>query len=73
MPLTIHSVGQIKSDFFADLVMFDPEKVIDTASYDDPKQDPIGINLVIVNGKIALQNGAHSHVGSGQMLRYRQA
>ncbi|MFT7685564.1 MAG: N-acyl-D-amino-acid deacylase [Candidatus Azotimanducaceae bacterium] len=65
--------GQIKSGFFADLVMFDPSTIIDTASYDDPKQEPIGIQLVIVNGKIALQDGVHSHVGSGQMLRYRQA
>ncbi|MFT5211278.1 MAG: N-acyl-D-amino-acid deacylase [Flavobacterium sp.] len=64
--------GQVKCGYFADLVMFDPKTIIDTATYDAPKQEPLGIQMVIVNGKIALQDGVHSHIGSGKMLRYRQ-
>ena len=66
------SRGQIKTDYFADLVLFDPDTIIDLASYDDPKLEPRGIDLVIVNGKIAFEAGQHTHTGSGSMLRYRQ-
>ncbi len=64
--------GQVKPGHFADLVLFDPEVIIDTATYDNPKQEPDGIKLVMVNGKIALRDGVHTSVGSGRMLRYRQ-
>ncbi|MEX2327355.1 MAG: amidohydrolase family protein, partial [Pseudomonadales bacterium] len=49
--------GQVKSGFFADLVLFDPATIIDTATYDDPKQEATGINLVLVNGEIAFNQG----------------
>lgn len=64
--------GKIKEGYWADLVLFDPDIVIDKATYDDPKQEPIGISTVIVNGQIALNNGLHTGVGSGKMLRYRR-
>ena len=55
-----------------DLVLFDPETIIDTATYDNPKREPDGIKLVIVNGQIALKDGVHTGIGSGQMLRFRR-
>jgi N-acyl-D-amino-acid deacylase len=64
--------GRVKEGFWADLVLFDPERVIDTATYDDPKREPAGIELVIVNGRIALEAGRHTGVGAGKMLRYRR-
>jgi N-acyl-D-amino-acid deacylase len=64
--------GKIQVGYFADLMLFDPDTIIDTASYDDPKQEPIGIDMVIVNGQIALKQGKHLGVGSGAMLRYRR-
>ena len=64
--------GKIKAGYWADLVMFDPDIVIDKATYDDPKQEPIGISTVIVNGQVALNNGQHTGVGGGKMLRYRR-
>jgi N-acyl-D-amino-acid deacylase len=64
--------GRVKKGFWADLVLFDPERVIDTATYDDPKREPAGIELVIVNGRIALEAGRHTGVGAGKMLRYRR-
>jgi N-acyl-D-aspartate/D-glutamate deacylase len=64
--------GKIQPGYFADLVMFDPNTIIDKATYDDPKQTPAGIDLVVVNGQVALQDGVESSVGSGAMLRYRQ-
>ncbi len=64
--------GRIEAGYHADLVLFDPGVIIDAATYDDPKQTPPGISLVVVNGKIAMRDGAATNVGSGQMLRYRR-
>ena len=64
--------GKIQPGYFADMVLFDPNSIIDKATYDDPKQHPDGIDLVVVNGQIALQDGNHTGAGSGAMLRYRQ-
>ena len=46
--------GYLKTGFFADVVVFNPETLIDTATYDDPIQYPIGISHVLVNGTIAV-------------------
>jgi len=48
------------------------DTVIDTATYDDPKQEPDGIHLAVVNGQIAYRNGSHTGIGTGKMLRYRR-
>ncbi len=63
--------GRIVEGMYADLVLFDPETVADRATYDDPKQEPVGIVLVIVNGAIAYENGRHTGAGGGRMLRYQ--
>lgn len=65
--------GELRVGYCADLVLFEPERIIDTATYDEPKQEPEGIRAVVVNGALALRDGVHTGVGSGQMLRYRQA
>ena len=65
--------GWLREGYWADLVLFDPETVIDTATYDDPKQAPDGIRTVVVNGKVALHEGVHSGAGAGAMLRYRRS
>jgi len=62
--------GRIGEGQFADLVLFDPDTVADHATYDDPKQEPIGIDLVVVNGAIACRDGAHTAVGTGRMLTH---
>ena len=65
--------GQIKEGYWADLVLFDPLTIRDTATYDDPKQEPAGIDLVVVNGQVACQRGNHTGIGSGKMLRFRRS
>jgi N-acyl-D-amino-acid deacylase len=64
--------GLVKEGYWADLVLFDPETVKDLATYESPKQEPVGISLVVVNGEIACENGQHTGVGSGQMLRFKR-
>ena len=65
--------GEVREGFHADLVLFDASEVSDLATYDDPKREPAGISLVVVNGRVALRDGVHTAAGSGQMLRYRRS
>ena len=61
--------GQVKMGWFADLVVFDPETIIDRATFQNPHQYPVGIEWVLVNGKIALANGDYRDLRSGRVLR----
>ena len=65
--------GVIAEDHFADLVLFDPETVLDLASYDEPKLEPQGIDTVIVNGAVAYEKGEHRYANTGKMLRFRRS
>jgi len=64
--------GLVKEGYWADLVLFDPETVKDLATYENPKQEPEGISLVVVNGQVAYEDGKHTGVGSGQALRFKR-
>ena len=61
--------GQIKRGFFADLVIFDPDKVIDRATWGNPHQYPEGIEFVLVNGKIVINHGEHTGALPGRILK----
>ena len=53
----------------ADVVVFDPATIHDTATYAEPFQYPTGINAVIVNGIIALRDGQRGEQHAGKSLR----
>ena len=61
--------GRIKEKYYADLVVFDPDKVRGKATFADPKQYSAGFDVVIVNGKVVLRNGVHQEVYNGRVLR----
>ena len=46
--------GRVEKGYFADIVVFDAEHLIDNATYDDPKQFPTGVLYVLVNGSVAV-------------------
>ncbi len=64
--------GRIEVGAHADLVVFDPETIVDTATYDDPKQEPVGIDWVIVNGQVTVDHGRHTGAGAGRVLHYNR-
>lgn len=64
--------GLVREGYFADLVLFDPATVKDEATYEQPKREPSGISLVVVNGQVAYEDGRNTGAGAGQMLRYRR-
>jgi len=61
--------GHIRAGAFADLVLFDLEKVKDRATYRDPYQLSEGFDWVIVNGKIARREGEFTGARGGRVLR----
>lgn len=60
--------GLIRPGKAADVVVFDPDLVTDTATYDIPKRFPEGIEYVLVNGWIAVENGSPTGVLAGRTL-----
>jgi len=61
--------GLVKAGFWADLVLFDPDRVTDRATYEDPHQFPEGIDLVVVNGEVVVEDGRHTGARPGRVLR----
>ena len=53
----------------ADLVVFDPDRVQDTATYEDPKRHPEGIPYVIVGGELVKEDGEPTGALPGRALR----
>ena len=61
--------GTLAPRMAADVVVFDPATVIDTATYEEPFQYPTGIDAVIVNGAIALRDGQRATAHTGAALK----
>lgn len=61
--------GVLKTGNFADIVIFDPERVRDRATLEDPYQLPEGINAVIVNGQVAFDQNHLTKTLAGEILR----
>jgi N-acyl-D-aspartate/D-glutamate deacylase len=60
--------GRVAPGCFADLVVFDPHTVADTATFDDPHRVSTGIERVVVNGRVAYYNGQSVGPRSGRFL-----
>jgi N-acyl-D-amino-acid deacylase len=61
--------GVIRAGAFADLVLFDPARIIDVGTYADPNHPPAGIHHVFVNGTAVVRDGAHTGARPGRALR----
>ena len=67
--LNIDSIGMLKENYFADVVIFDPEKVEDNATFEEPLQFAVGVEHVFVNGVQVLLNGEHTGKYSGRFVK----
>jgi N-acyl-D-aspartate/D-glutamate deacylase len=70
--LGLRDRGLLEEGYKADVTMFDPERVIDRATFEEPHQYPLGIEYVIVNGVVVLEKGDHLGTKPGQILRKTQ-
>lgn len=61
--------GLLKKSYFADLVIFNPEKIEELTTFENPYQYSIGISNVIVNGNVIYENGKHSSEFHGRILK----
>ncbi|MBM3296714.1 MAG: D-aminoacylase [Candidatus Aminicenantes bacterium] len=61
--------GKVAAGFFADLVVFDPDKVADRATWTDPHRFPEGIEYVLVNGRVVVDRGEHTGRLPGRILK----
>lgn len=61
--------GLLKESAWADVVIFDPETVASRATYTDPHHFPVGVNWVIINGVVTVENGQHTGAKAGKVLR----
>lgn len=62
--------GVIREGLRADLIVFNYERIQDTADWVHPTAPPVGIDEVVVNGQIAIDNGAYTGTKSGVALRH---
>jgi N-acyl-D-amino-acid deacylase len=69
--LSLPDRGRLKAGAFADIVVFDPNTIQDHATYDKPHQLSTGVSFVIVNGKLALQDGKPTGAATGRVVRGR--
>ncbi len=61
--------GVLKEGNFADIVVFDPNTIIDKATYLNSVQYPEGFELIMINGEIVVDKGVHNKTICGKILR----
>jgi N-acyl-D-amino-acid deacylase len=67
--LQLRRRGSLKTGYFADLAIFDPNTIQDLATYDNPKQYATGMVHVFVNGTQVLRQGMHTGAKPGRIIR----
>ncbi len=66
--LGLRDRGVVRAGAKADLVVFDPKRVADQATYEEPHRYPVGIEHVLVNGRLVIKDGEHTGSLPGKLL-----
>jgi N-acyl-D-amino-acid deacylase len=69
--LSLQGRGLLKQGYYADIVVFDPDKIADHATYDNSQVFATGVSDVFVNGAAAIRNGEPTGASSGRFVRGR--
>ena len=67
--LKLKDRGFLYDGYYADIVVFDPEQVQDYATFNDPLQFATGMEYVLVNGVMVLEEGEHTNEFPGQFVK----
>ncbi len=66
--MRISNRGMIKEGNWADVTIFDFDKIQDRATYEQPNLAPVGIDFVLVNGQVVIDNGKHTGAKPGRII-----
>ncbi len=61
--------GRLKKGFVADILVFDPDKISDKATYDAPHQYSEGVQFLLIDGKLVIEDGAYNGQLAGKPIR----
>jgi len=61
--------GELREGYYADVVVFDPDRIRDNATFEEPHQYATGMQHVFVNGEQVLKNGRHTGATPGRVVR----
>ena len=67
--MNLANLGEVRPGFAADLVVFDPTSIKDTATYAEPVSYPEGVIHVMVRGEMAVENSEITGVRAGRVVR----
>ncbi|MEZ5915575.1 MAG: amidohydrolase family protein [Parvularculaceae bacterium] len=67
--LKLKDRGKLAEGYFADIVVFDPATIADNATFENPHQLSTGVSEVFVNGALTIENGEHTGVKAGRVVR----
>ena len=67
--LGLRDRGLLRAGAWADVVVFDPARIADRSTYEEPHRYAAGVSTVVVNGQIAIDGGDHTGALSGRVLR----
>lgn len=70
--LHLRDRGLLREGYYADVIAFDPATVADRSTYEHPDVLAAGMKYVIVNGKIAIENGKYTEALGGHALRHER-
>jgi N-acyl-D-aspartate/D-glutamate deacylase len=65
-----YDLGLVRPGCAADLVIFDPDRIADRATFQAPHQFCAGVSHVIVNGKMVIDGGLDTGARAGRVLRH---
>jgi N-acyl-D-aspartate/D-glutamate deacylase len=60
--------GRLREGLWADITIFDQDRVIDRATFENPHQFPVGVEYVIVNGAVTVDRERHTGALAGRVL-----
>ena len=66
--LGLRDRGTLREGNRADIVIFDPDRIIDRATFENPHQYPVGIEYVLVNGTVVIDKGQRTGAHPGRVL-----
>lgn len=66
----LHGRGVLRAGSWADVAVFDPEKIGDPSTYKDPHHYAVGVPFVLVNGVVVIRDGEHTGAKPGMALRH---